>query len=186
MTTYDLPLDKQQKSVLAHPWISYIHGLSGRATWGMTRSLILTLTWVWVATLGWMGLCCCTLSLGQPFNALLLAQQPNGERKRVLSEHEIAVLGTRDKHHPQEHLDKSPGNLVMRGYGLGLAVGFTVRLSFVLYHLFFFSCLCLLIMWQNLLCAFGVPVIRFAWGGDSESDTDRTRMVTLDWIKLYL
>ncbi|KAI6045467.1 hypothetical protein EDC04DRAFT_2888916 [Pisolithus marmoratus] len=87
--------------------------------------------------------------LGQPFNALLLAQQPNGERKRVLSEHEIAVLGTRDQHHPQEHLDKSPGNLVMRGCGLGSAVGF-----------------------KNLLCAFDVPVIRFAWGGDSESDTD--------------
>ncbi|KIO01921.1 hypothetical protein M404DRAFT_28172, partial [Pisolithus tinctorius Marx 270] len=31
--------------------------------------------------------------LGQPFNALLLMQQPNGEYKRVAAENEIVVSG---------------------------------------------------------------------------------------------
>ncbi|KIK11395.1 hypothetical protein PISMIDRAFT_122776 [Pisolithus microcarpus 441] len=83
-TTDDLTPGKQKTLVFAHPWIRYIRGPSivsshlGTAVprvGGYTRALQII------------------ARLGQPFNALLLVQQPNGEYKRIAAENEIVVPG---------------------------------------------------------------------------------------------
>ncbi|KAI6022103.1 hypothetical protein EDC04DRAFT_3092806 [Pisolithus marmoratus] len=94
-STDDLLLHESQKFVFAHPWIRHIRALSsevvcendseldtdsdlgsGRPRVGEnTRALHMI------------------ARLGQPFNALLLAQQSNGDYKRVAAESEIVVPG---------------------------------------------------------------------------------------------
>ncbi|KIK11437.1 hypothetical protein PISMIDRAFT_690350 [Pisolithus microcarpus 441] len=101
-TTDDLTVDERKKFIFAHPWIRHIRGPNSEVTGendsesdmdadsdedmpsdgvavpqvdGYTRALQMI------------------ARLGQPFNALLLVQQPNGEYKRVAAENEIVVPG---------------------------------------------------------------------------------------------
>lgn len=101
-TTDDLTVDERRKFIFAHPWIRHIRGPNSEVTGendsesdmdadsdedmpsegvvvpqvdGYTRALQMI------------------ARLGQPFNALLLVQQPNGEYKRVAAENEIVVPG---------------------------------------------------------------------------------------------
>ncbi|KAI6015349.1 hypothetical protein F5J12DRAFT_890694 [Pisolithus orientalis] len=109
-TAGDLPFNEPQKFVFAHPWIRHIRGPSSGIAWGgsefdpesdldgdagsdedappsplhagsVPHVSDYTLALQMIAR------------LGQPFSALLLVQQPNGEYKRVAAENEIIVSG---------------------------------------------------------------------------------------------
>ncbi|KAI5998905.1 hypothetical protein F5J12DRAFT_784758 [Pisolithus orientalis] len=109
-TADDLPLNEPQKFAFAHPWIRHIRGPSSGIAWGSdsesdtdhesnldgdARSDEVTPLYAvpepqvdsYTQALQMIA------RLGQPFNALLLAQQPNGEYKRVAAEDEIVVSG---------------------------------------------------------------------------------------------
>ncbi|KAI5981867.1 hypothetical protein EDC04DRAFT_2916171 [Pisolithus marmoratus] len=109
-TTDDLPLDKPQRFVFAHPWISYIKGWISGATWGDDSESdvdsdsdldyntgsdgVASLHVVPAHPVGRYTQSLQMIArLAQPFNALLLARQPNGEYKRVAADHEIVVSG---------------------------------------------------------------------------------------------
>ncbi|KIK19088.1 hypothetical protein PISMIDRAFT_159959 [Pisolithus microcarpus 441] len=103
MSAEDLQLDKQQKFVFVHPWINHLRGPSGGVPWedeldpdaytgldGVVPSQAVPTPdpGRYVQALEMIA------RLGQPFNALLLAQQPNGRvYKRVAAESEIIVPG---------------------------------------------------------------------------------------------
>ncbi|KAI6098485.1 hypothetical protein F5141DRAFT_1205368 [Pisolithus sp. B1] len=110
-TADDLTLEKQKKIVFAHPWIRHIRGPGSEVT-GEGDSESDTDTDLdpnsddgsdevapshFVATAprvgGYVRALQMIARLGQPFNALLLVQQPNGEYKRVAAEYEIVVPG---------------------------------------------------------------------------------------------
>ncbi|KIO00319.1 hypothetical protein M404DRAFT_153134 [Pisolithus tinctorius Marx 270] len=80
-TADDLSLNEPRKFVFAHPWIRHIRGPSitpmhpAPQVGNYTRALEMV------------------ARLGQPFSALLLVQEPNGEYKRVAAENEIVVPG---------------------------------------------------------------------------------------------
>ncbi|KAI6094590.1 hypothetical protein F5141DRAFT_1296170 [Pisolithus sp. B1] len=115
-TTVDhLLLNQPQKLVLVHPWIHHIRGSSSGVTWGGDSELdtdsalgsdhgagsdevspplplhAIPAPQIDDYTRGLQMIA----RLGQPFNALLLAQQPNGEYKRVAAENDIVVSGLR-------------------------------------------------------------------------------------------
>lgn len=109
-TADDLPLHEPQRFVFVHPWIRHIRGPSSGIAWedssesdtdsdsGSSHSTGLG----GVAPLhddpmprvgSYAQALQMIVRLGQPFNALLLVQQPNGEYKRVAAENEIVVSG---------------------------------------------------------------------------------------------
>ncbi|KAI6045486.1 hypothetical protein EDC04DRAFT_2598785 [Pisolithus marmoratus] len=107
ITADDLPLHKRQKFVFAHPWISYIRGPSSGPAWaddpesdtdfdsgsdsdaGSDGVVLLHAPQVGRHAKALQMLA----RLGQPFNALLLVQQPNREYRRVAAENEIIISG---------------------------------------------------------------------------------------------
>ncbi|KAI6042809.1 hypothetical protein EDC04DRAFT_2600686 [Pisolithus marmoratus] len=104
-TADDLPLDQRQKIVFAHPWIRHFRGPSSGDTWvdgsesdtdsvsdsghdaGSDGAVPALRVGSYTRALQMIA------RLGQPFNALLLVQQSNGEYKRVAADHEIIVQG---------------------------------------------------------------------------------------------
>ncbi|KAI6015351.1 hypothetical protein F5J12DRAFT_527514 [Pisolithus orientalis] len=102
-TTADrLSLNGPQQLVFAHPWIHYIRGPSGGITWEDDSDSHTDSDSAEVAPLPAapaLQVDNYTLALemiarlGQPFSALLLLKQPNGEYKRVAAENEIVVPG---------------------------------------------------------------------------------------------
>ncbi|KAI5982356.1 hypothetical protein EDC04DRAFT_1834113 [Pisolithus marmoratus] len=113
-STDDLPLHEPRKFVLAHPWIRYIRGPSGGVTWGDDDSEsdtesnsgsdcdaesddVVPPSPLYAVPASQIDDYTRALQmiarLGQPFNALLLLQQPNGEYKRIAAENEIVVPG---------------------------------------------------------------------------------------------
>ncbi|KIO01974.1 hypothetical protein M404DRAFT_148946 [Pisolithus tinctorius Marx 270] len=85
-TAGNLPFNEPQKFVFAHPWIRHIRGPSNAPPSPLHAGSVphvsdYTLALQMIAR------------LGQPFSALLLVQQPNGEYKRVAAENEIIVSG---------------------------------------------------------------------------------------------
>ncbi|KAI6041619.1 hypothetical protein EDC04DRAFT_1223886 [Pisolithus marmoratus] len=114
-TADDLPLHTLQKLVFVHPWIRHIRGPSDEITWGgnLDSDTDSDSDSDSGGDAGWdevappSPLCADPASLvddytralqmiarlRQPFNALLLMQQPNGEYKRIAAEHEIVVSG---------------------------------------------------------------------------------------------
>ncbi|KAI6018342.1 hypothetical protein EDC04DRAFT_2941978 [Pisolithus marmoratus] len=110
-STDDLPLQEPQKFVFAHPWIRHIRGPRNGVTWGddlvsdtasnsgsdsdagsdHVRSPLHAVPAPQID--GYTRALQMIARLGQPFNALLLLQQPNGEYKRVAAENEIIVSG---------------------------------------------------------------------------------------------
>ncbi|KAI5980416.1 hypothetical protein EDC04DRAFT_2618677 [Pisolithus marmoratus] len=107
ITADDLPLHKRQKFVFAHPWISHIRGPSSGPAWaddpesdtdfdsgsdsdaGSDGVVLLHTPQVGRHAKALQMIA----RLGQPFNALLLVQQPNREYKRVAAENEIIIPG---------------------------------------------------------------------------------------------
>ncbi|KAI6094201.1 hypothetical protein F5141DRAFT_1070226 [Pisolithus sp. B1] len=109
-TADDLPLQEPQKFVFVHPWIRHIRGPSSGIAWGdgsdsdtdsdsgsSHNAGLGAVAPLHVAPMPKVGSYARALQmiarLGQPFNALLLVQQPNGEYKRVAAENEIIVSG---------------------------------------------------------------------------------------------
>ncbi|KAI6041676.1 hypothetical protein EDC04DRAFT_3139608 [Pisolithus marmoratus] len=104
-TADDLPQHEPQKFVFAHPWISYIRGPSRGIDWeddsepdtDSDSGLDCDAGTDGVAPLPQVDRYARALQmiarLGQPFNALLFVQQPNGEYKRVAAENEIVASG---------------------------------------------------------------------------------------------
>ncbi|KAI6040391.1 hypothetical protein EDC04DRAFT_2894125 [Pisolithus marmoratus] len=109
-TADDLPLDQQQQIVFAHPWVRHILGPHNGDAWdddsesdndsesgsgpnsGSDRAAPLYA--VPTSPVGGYDRALQIIArLGQPFNALLLVQQPNGEYRRVAADHEIVVQG---------------------------------------------------------------------------------------------
>ncbi|KAI6151240.1 hypothetical protein BKA82DRAFT_770108 [Pisolithus tinctorius] len=113
-TADDLSLNMPWKIVLAHPWIRHIRGPSSGFAWrddsdsdtdsgsvyhdaesdvvgppSPLHVVPITMPQVDDYTRALQMIA----RLGQPFNALLLVQQPNGEYKRVAAENEIVVSG---------------------------------------------------------------------------------------------
>ncbi|KAI6009516.1 hypothetical protein F5J12DRAFT_40996 [Pisolithus orientalis] len=113
-TADDLSLNMPWKIVLAHPWIRHIRGPSSGFAWrddsdsdtdsgsvyhdaesdvvgppSPSHVVPITMPQVDDYTRALQMIA----RLGQPFNALLLVQQPNGEYKRVAAENEIVVSG---------------------------------------------------------------------------------------------
>ncbi|KAI6016978.1 hypothetical protein BKA83DRAFT_4543534 [Pisolithus microcarpus] len=109
-TTDDLALDKRKKFVLAHPRIRHVRGPSSGVTGendsgsdtdtdsgvdGSTgldedmssHAVAVPLVGSYSRALEMIA------RLGQPFNALLLVQQPGGEYKRVAADNDIFVPG---------------------------------------------------------------------------------------------
>ncbi|KAI6098469.1 hypothetical protein F5141DRAFT_1219540 [Pisolithus sp. B1] len=114
-TADNLPLRKPQKLVFAHPWIRYIRGPSDGDTWGDSESVVDTgldsehdagsdvvhaipapQVDHYTQALQMIA------RLGQPFNALLLVQQPDRHYKRVATEKEIVVRGLGTNFTPQK------------------------------------------------------------------------------------
>ncbi|KAI6110954.1 hypothetical protein EV401DRAFT_2075569 [Pisolithus croceorrhizus] len=105
-TADDLPLHKPQKLAFSHPWIRHILGPSDEAPWeGVSgfeagpddvalpsplHDVSAPQVHEYTRALQMIA------RLGQPFSALLLVQQQNGEYKRVAAENRIVVsrLGT--------------------------------------------------------------------------------------------
>ncbi|KAI6030210.1 hypothetical protein EDC04DRAFT_3142610 [Pisolithus marmoratus] len=109
-TTDDIPLDKRQKFVLVHPWIGHIRGSSSEAAWEDDSELdtdsdlgsgsdagsdeVVLIPAAPTPRVGdYTRALHMIARLGQPFNALLLVQQPNGDYRRVAAENEIVVSG---------------------------------------------------------------------------------------------
>ncbi|KAI6144919.1 hypothetical protein BKA82DRAFT_4168114 [Pisolithus tinctorius] len=111
-TADDLPVNEPHKFVFVHPWIRHIRGPSNgiTITWGggsesdtdLESDLDDDAEWDEVLPLhavpvpqvdDYTRALQMVARLGQPFNALLLMQQPNGEYKRVAAENEIVVSG---------------------------------------------------------------------------------------------
>ncbi|KAI6144914.1 hypothetical protein BKA82DRAFT_4168036 [Pisolithus tinctorius] len=111
-TADDLPVNEPHKFVFVHPWIRHIRGPSSgiTITWGggsesdtdLEADLDDDAEWDEVLPLhavpvpqvdDYTRALQMVARLGQPFNALLLVQQVNGEYKRVAAEHEIVVSG---------------------------------------------------------------------------------------------
>ncbi|KAI6041631.1 hypothetical protein EDC04DRAFT_3089025 [Pisolithus marmoratus] len=112
-TADDLPLHKPQKFVFAHPWIRHIRGPSDEGALGGDWEAHIDTDSDSDSAVGsddtapssplhivpapqvddYTRALQMIARLGQPFNALLLVQQPNGEYKRVAAEHEIVVSG---------------------------------------------------------------------------------------------
>ncbi|KIO01983.1 hypothetical protein M404DRAFT_720210 [Pisolithus tinctorius Marx 270] len=102
-TTADrLSLNGPQQLVFAHPWIHYIRGPSGGITWEDDSDSDTDSDSAEVAPLpaapalqadNYTLALEMIARLGQPFSALLLLKQPNGEYKRVAAENEIVVPG---------------------------------------------------------------------------------------------
>ncbi|KAI6041682.1 hypothetical protein EDC04DRAFT_1229841, partial [Pisolithus marmoratus] len=114
-TADELPLDKPQKFVFVHPWIRHIRGPSDEVVWGGDSesdtdfdsdsecdtgsdevapplpSPVVPAPQVDDYTRALQMIA----RLRQPFNALLLVQQPYGEYKRVAAGNEIVVPGLR-------------------------------------------------------------------------------------------
>ncbi|KIK18430.1 hypothetical protein PISMIDRAFT_684192 [Pisolithus microcarpus 441] len=109
-TTDDLMLDQQRRFVLVHPWIRYVrgrrNGVNGEIHSGSDtdtdsgvdvsaglhraaspRAVSAPLVGSYARALEMIA------RLGQPFNALLLVQQPDGEYKRVAADNDIFVRG---------------------------------------------------------------------------------------------
>ncbi|KIK21209.1 hypothetical protein PISMIDRAFT_104423 [Pisolithus microcarpus 441] len=86
-TTDDLPRNKQQKIVFAHPWIHHILGPNSVVGWGSDSESDTDSDLDCDTALQMIA------RLGQPFNALLLVQQPNRGYKRVAADKEIVVSG---------------------------------------------------------------------------------------------
>ncbi|KAI5993446.1 hypothetical protein EDD15DRAFT_2367185 [Pisolithus albus] len=114
LTTADsLPPRKPQRLVFVHPWIAYIRGPSDEDAWGSESESVVDFDsnsehdtgsdelvppsplddgpepqvddYTWALQM--------IARLGQPFNALLLVQQPNRHYTRVATENEIVVPG---------------------------------------------------------------------------------------------
>ncbi|KAI6015316.1 hypothetical protein F5J12DRAFT_526386 [Pisolithus orientalis] len=113
-TADDLPVNEPHKFVFVHPWIRHIRGPSSgiTITWGggsesdtdLEADLDDDAEWDEVLPLhavpvpqvdDYTRALQMVARLGQPFNALLLVQQVNGEYRRVAAEHEIVVSGLR-------------------------------------------------------------------------------------------
>ncbi|KIO11081.1 hypothetical protein M404DRAFT_127323 [Pisolithus tinctorius Marx 270] len=100
-TTADqLSLNRSQRFVFVNPWIHHIRGPSGGVTWGVDSESdtdydeVATSPAVPASQVDNYTRALEMVSrLGQSFNALLLAQQLNGEYKRVAAENEIVVAG---------------------------------------------------------------------------------------------
>ncbi|KAI6040390.1 hypothetical protein EDC04DRAFT_2996523 [Pisolithus marmoratus] len=106
MTTDDLPLDQRRTVVFVHPWIRHILApSSGVCTSGSDTSESgsghssrsdgpTPFRAVPESRVGGYARALQIIArLGQPFNALLLVGQPNGEYRRVAADHEIVVQG---------------------------------------------------------------------------------------------
>ncbi|KAI6030215.1 hypothetical protein EDC04DRAFT_2924015 [Pisolithus marmoratus] len=109
-TTDDLPLHKSQKHIFVHAWIRHIRGPSDEVTGAVFDADFVSDS---DSDAGSDDFVCPSpldaipmpqvdrytralqmiARLGQPFNALLLLQQPNGEYKRVAADNEIAISG---------------------------------------------------------------------------------------------
>ncbi|KAI6030217.1 hypothetical protein EDC04DRAFT_2605490 [Pisolithus marmoratus] len=109
-TADDLPLRKPRILTFVHPWIRYIRGPSDEVADGVSDAGSISDS---DSDAGSYDVVCPSpldvpptpqvdkytqalqtiARLGQPFNALLLLQQPNGEYKRVATENEIVVSG---------------------------------------------------------------------------------------------
>ncbi|KAI6016796.1 hypothetical protein BKA83DRAFT_475806 [Pisolithus microcarpus] len=113
-TTADsLPLRQPQRLVFAHPWISYIRGPSDEYAWGNDEESVVDFDSNSEHDTGsdevvppspldggpepqvddYTRALRLIARLGQPFNALLLVQQPNRHYTRVATENEIIVPG---------------------------------------------------------------------------------------------
>ncbi|KAI6156959.1 hypothetical protein BKA82DRAFT_4051228, partial [Pisolithus tinctorius] len=111
-TANDLPLHEAQKFVFVHLWIDHIRGPDSVVAWGddpesdadsncdsdhdaeldgvSPPSSLHTLP---PQVDGYTQALQVIARLGQPFSALLLAQQPKGEYRRVATEEEIVISG---------------------------------------------------------------------------------------------
>ncbi|KIK17929.1 hypothetical protein PISMIDRAFT_684728 [Pisolithus microcarpus 441] len=112
-TIGDLSLQKPQKLVFAHPWIPYIRGPSGGDTWEGDLESVVEFGLDWERDAGsdevvppsplhavpapqvdkYTRALQTIARLGQPFNALLLVQQPNRHYTRIATENEIIIPG---------------------------------------------------------------------------------------------
>ncbi|KAI6146669.1 hypothetical protein BKA82DRAFT_2189167 [Pisolithus tinctorius] len=101
-TTDDLLRNEPRKFVFAHPWIRYFRGPSSGVAWGDDLESDTDTDFDGVVPShavsapridNYIRVLEMIARLGQPFNALLLVQQPNGEYKRVAAENEIVVSG---------------------------------------------------------------------------------------------
>ncbi|KAI6043918.1 hypothetical protein EDC04DRAFT_2599781 [Pisolithus marmoratus] len=91
--TDDLPLDKRQKIVFAHPWIHHILGQSSEVAWGGDSDSDFDSDSDYNICSDENQALQMIARLGQPFNALLLAQQQNRGYKRLAAKTEIIVPG---------------------------------------------------------------------------------------------
>ncbi|KAI6004539.1 hypothetical protein F5J12DRAFT_913667 [Pisolithus orientalis] len=111
-TADDLPLHEAQTFILVHPWIDHIRGPNSVVSWGDDPESDTNsdgdsdngtesdgdapsspLHAVPPQVDGYTRALQVIARLGQPFNALLLAQQPKGGYRRVATEKEIVVSG---------------------------------------------------------------------------------------------
>ncbi|KIO01330.1 hypothetical protein M404DRAFT_736368 [Pisolithus tinctorius Marx 270] len=109
-TAGDLPLNKPNKFVFAHPWIRQIRGPSDGVLWdgdlecdadpdldlngGAASDAVVPLPAVPAPQVDdYTRALQMVARLSQPFSALLFMQQPNGEYKRVAAENKIIVSG---------------------------------------------------------------------------------------------
>ncbi|KAI5986046.1 hypothetical protein F5J12DRAFT_930341 [Pisolithus orientalis] len=112
-TADDLPLHEAHKFVFVHPWVGHIRGPNSVVSWGDdpesdadsncdsdhdAESDGVSLPSSPLHALpprvdGYTRALQMIARLGQPFSALLLAQQPKGEYRRVATEEEIVVSG---------------------------------------------------------------------------------------------
>ncbi|KAI6110945.1 hypothetical protein EV401DRAFT_1990975, partial [Pisolithus croceorrhizus] len=101
-TADDLPLHEPQKFVFAHPWIRHIRGPISGVAWGddsesesdFDSGGVVPMHAVPVPQIDEYSHALQMIArLGQPFSAFLLAQQPNGEFRRVAADKEIVIPG---------------------------------------------------------------------------------------------
>ncbi|KAI6143030.1 hypothetical protein BKA82DRAFT_4187705 [Pisolithus tinctorius] len=109
-TAGDLPLNKLNKFVFAHPWIRQIRGPSDGVVWdgdlecdadpdldlngGAASDAVVPLPAVPAPQVDdYTRALQMIARLSQPFSALLFVQQPNGEYKRVAAENKVIVSG---------------------------------------------------------------------------------------------